>query len=81
MRMAPGLPLSGAPLKQIVPELARRMRTQPIALADHALPAHLLNAPDIGLAARRTQLRELGWVYTVPQRGTYVKQREQWPEG
>jgi DNA-binding GntR family transcriptional regulator len=26
-------------------------------------------------------LRELGWVYTVPQRGTYVKQRKDWPKG
>lgn len=25
-------------------------------------------------------LRELGWVYTVPQRGTYVKKREDWPK-
>lgn len=25
-------------------------------------------------------LREMGWVYTVPQRGTYVKRREDWPE-
>lgn len=24
-------------------------------------------------------LRELGWAYTVPQRGTYVKRREDWP--
>lgn len=26
-------------------------------------------------------LRELGWVYTVPQRGTYVAKREDWPAG
>lgn len=25
-------------------------------------------------------LRELGWVYTVPQRGTYVKKPEDWPK-
>ncbi|TDD22262.1 GntR family transcriptional regulator [Nonomuraea diastatica] len=25
-------------------------------------------------------LRELGWVFTVPQKGTYVSKREDWPE-
>lgn len=25
-------------------------------------------------------LREIGWVYTVPQRGTYVKQPKDWPK-
>jgi DNA-binding GntR family transcriptional regulator len=25
-------------------------------------------------------LRELGWVYTVPQRGTYVMQSQDWPK-
>ncbi|WP_344897783.1 GntR family transcriptional regulator, partial [Nonomuraea antimicrobica] len=24
-------------------------------------------------------LREQGWAYTVPQRGTYVDSRERWP--
>jgi DNA-binding GntR family transcriptional regulator len=26
-------------------------------------------------------LRELGWVFTVPQKATYVSQREDWPAG
>lgn len=26
-------------------------------------------------------MRELGWVFTVPQKGTYVSKREDWPEG
>ncbi|MFB4293279.1 GntR family transcriptional regulator [Nonomuraea sp. ATR24] len=25
-------------------------------------------------------MRELGWVFTVPQKGTYVSKREDWPE-
>ncbi|MFC7644217.1 winged helix-turn-helix domain-containing protein [Streptosporangium lutulentum] len=25
-------------------------------------------------------LREQGWVYTVPQRGTYVSRPEEWPD-
>ncbi|SDM22556.1 regulatory protein, gntR family [Nonomuraea maritima] len=26
-------------------------------------------------------MRELGWVFTVPQKGTYVSKPEDWPEG
>ena len=26
-------------------------------------------------------LREQGWIYTVPQRGSYVSPPEEWPEG
>ncbi|MFD2354744.1 hypothetical protein ACFSTC_43980 [Nonomuraea ferruginea] len=25
-------------------------------------------------------LREQGWIYTVPQRGSYVSPRDSWPE-
>ncbi|MEV4164957.1 GntR family transcriptional regulator [Nonomuraea dietziae] len=65
---------SGVPL-----ERQDRVRPQVFSGSETALTQEYGLAKD---TVRRAvaQLRELGWVYTVPRRGTYVSPREGWPE-
>lgn len=67
------------PYQQIASEIIRDIESGALAV-DRPIPSESALIQRWGVArdtARRTvrHLRELGYVYTVPQRGTYVRDR------
>lgn len=69
--------------KEIAEDLIRQIKAG-ILKENRPLPSEKHLAQDYGVAvgtARRVvaHLRELGWVITVPQKGTFVVLRENWP--
>ncbi|MEW9547858.1 GntR family transcriptional regulator [Nonomuraea sp. NPDC050783] len=83
-----GVPLqrrSRAIYLQIADEIAVRIRRGELR-PHRAIPSETSLMQRYGVArvtVRRavTHLREHGWVFTVPYRGTYVSAREDWPVG
>lgn len=68
-----------APYRQIAAEIIRDIESGSLAV-DRPIPSESALIQRWGVArdtARRAvrYLRETGWVYTVPQRGTYVRDR------
>lgn len=69
--------------KQVADLLEAQIRSGQIQ-PDRPIPSELTLQQTFGIArgtARRAveELRERGLVYTVPQRGTYVRPAAQWP--
>ncbi|HEX4817309.1 MAG TPA: GntR family transcriptional regulator [Nonomuraea sp.] len=84
---SPGTPRSpnNMPIYQkIAQEIAERIQRGEIP-PNRAIPGEKLMMRQYGVAkvtARQAvaYLREQGWVFTVPQRGTFVNEPEKWPD-
>ncbi|SEU42284.1 regulatory protein, gntR family [Nonomuraea wenchangensis] len=82
----PGVPLrkrSRAIYVRIADEIALRIRRGELR-PHRAIPSEesLMRRHGVAKVTARkavARLRECGWVFTVPQRGTYVSAREEWP--
>jgi DNA-binding GntR family transcriptional regulator len=84
---AAGTPLADSDTKarRIAAELAAEIRAgqyeQDIPLPSETTLAQRFDAAKGTIRQAIALLREQGWVYTVPQRGTYVFEPEKWPRG
>ncbi|GAA3602875.1 hypothetical protein GCM10022419_104000 [Nonomuraea rosea] len=82
----PGTPRSPAKLplyQKIAEEVAQRIQRGEIA-PNRAIPGEKVMMRQYGVAKVTVRqavahLREQGWVFTVPYRGTYVTSPEKWP--
>lgn len=73
------------PYEQIAAEIAERIRAGELR-PDYPIPseATLMQQYDVAKGTVRRAvalLREQGWVFTVPKRGSYVADPERWPDG
>lgn len=74
-----------APYEQIADDIAAQIRNGQLQ-PGRPIPSEATMVQRYGVArdtARRAvrRLREQGWVHTVPQRGTFVRDRADWPTG
>lgn len=74
-----------APYEQIADEVVAAIRSGELQ-PGRPIPSESTMVQRYGVArdtARRAvrRLREQGWVHTVPQRGSFVRDREDWPAG
>jgi DNA-binding GntR family transcriptional regulator len=70
--------------EEVADDIVRRIRRGEFR-PNHAIPGEKALMSRHGVAKVTVRhavecLRERGWVFTVPQRGTYVIARENWPE-
>ena len=82
----PGTPAEGGELmyQRIAADIITQIRAGTLK-PDLPLPSEtaLRERFDVAIGTVRravAYLRELGWVFTVPRKGTYVSQRKDWPE-
>ncbi|WP_433513143.1 GntR family transcriptional regulator [Nonomuraea sp. CA-143628] len=73
-----------SPYQRVAAEIAERIRAGELR-PDFPIPSETTLMQQYGLAkgtVRRAValLREQGWVFTVPMRGTYVAARKDWPK-
>lgn len=78
-------PSQAPPFQRIAAKLAERIRAGELR-PDLPIPSETTLMQQYGVAkatARRAValLREQGWVFTVPMRGTYVADPKKWPKG
>ncbi|MFC6554535.1 GntR family transcriptional regulator [Nonomuraea cavernae] len=82
---APRAPRKVPMYQKIAEEIAERIQRGEIA-PNRAIPGEKVMMREYGVAkvtARQAvaHLREEGWVFTVPYRGTYVASPDKWPGG
>ncbi|MEV0590952.1 GntR family transcriptional regulator [Nonomuraea cavernae] len=82
---APRAPRKAPMYQKIAEEIAERIQRGEIA-PNRAIPGEKVMMREYGVAkvtARQAvaHLREAGWVFTVPYRGTYVTTPDKWPVG
>lgn len=70
--------------QQVANDIERQIRAGELE-PDRAIPSELRIQQEYGVArgtARRVveELRERGLVYTIPQRGSFVKPADEWPQ-
>lgn len=79
----PRMSRKGPIYREIAEDISARIHKGDIS-PNRAIPGEKAMMKEYGVAKATARsavslLREQGWVFTVPQRGTFVSPREQWP--